>query len=82
MATEMSNVRGLSCRDSRPCFARTKSIFSGKSEVCVLLSSVYPDGKCPFCKPDREITKGIYYPYNEGMLNRLPRKEAVGNVEN
>lgn len=41
------------CVDSRPCFAKWKTV-SGDT-VCRILTHTYDeDGKCPFCKPERE----------------------------
>lgn len=34
------------CNDTRECFAQIQ----GK---CTILTGNYPDGKCPFCKPDK-----------------------------
>lgn len=45
------------CEESRPCFA--KGMYGG----CTLLTDTYPDGSCPFCKPEKEVTNGISYPY-------------------
>jgi len=53
------------CKDSRPCFAR-------KDGHCVCLISTYPDGKCPFCKPEMEVTNGVYYPF-------VPKTEVRAN---
>ena len=59
------------CHEVEPCFAqsihgeRPKPDRNGYYK-CRLLSSPYPPSvKCPFRKPDKEITNGIRYPYNE-----------------
>ena len=58
------------CRDSRPCFAKEKSLqrnYHGDYDnMCnVLTRSTYPDGECPFCKPKRDVTNGTAYPFSE-----------------
>ena len=45
------------CNDRRECFAKS----NGK---CTLLETVFPDGQCPFCKPERLYTNGVHYPYH------------------
>lgn len=50
-----SNMFRVKCNDCRECFARTKD---GK---CTILVSGYENGKCPFCKPDRDVTDGVTY---------------------
>ena len=50
-----SKEKFAKCNDKRKCFAR----FEGR---CMVLNEVYKPGTCPFCKADREITKGEYYP--------------------
>lgn len=47
------------CFDERPCFAR-------EGKVCRILHTSYRTGKCPFCKPEREVTKGVTYPFDSG----------------
>jgi len=44
------------CRDSRECFAKKEG------HLCKILMESYEDGKCPFCKPEREVTDGVRYP--------------------
>ena len=45
------------CHDPRKCFA--KGDFGG----CSLLLETYPEGvECKFCKPNRAVTAGKYYP--------------------
>jgi len=47
------------CRDSRECFGRLPD------KTCRALTGTYEqDGQCPFCKPDREVTDGVRYPYD------------------
>lgn len=50
-------LREPRCRDKRECFARE----NGK---CTLLTEARKDGQCPFCKPKKEYTNGVFYPYN------------------
>lgn len=38
------------CKDDRECFAR------GAHRVCTVLTNTYENGKCPFCKPVRNIS--------------------------
>ena len=57
------------CHDSRACFAQ-RYRQADKRLHCVCLNSTYKeDGKCQFCKPDADITKGVHYPYNPPVLN-------------
>lgn len=49
------------CNEKRNCFAK-------KDGMCTVLNSTYPAGKCKFCKPEREITKGKRYEYNPDYL--------------
>lgn len=46
------------CHDPRPCFAR----INGGCALIGYDKPMYKDGECPFCKPDREVTNGVYYP--------------------
>lgn len=57
------------CRDSRPCFAKalfpSTTFKTGFMAKCRLLKTSYrDDGECPFCKPRREVTRGVVYPYD------------------
>lgn len=45
------------CFDERPCFAR-----NGKS--CNILNRSYRKDDCPFCKPRKEYTHGVHYPFD------------------
>lgn len=68
---EVFSVRSLTarCYDSLgDCFARR----DGRCEI--LTQGLVP---CPFKKPIREITRGIYYPYNPlaCMQSNKPAKE-------
>lgn len=47
------------CIDERPCFAR-------KDGKCTILkkSFRFMKKRCPFCKERKEVTNGVYYPYN------------------
>lgn len=51
-----SPVTDLRCRDPRACFAR-------KDGCCTVLRETYEHEKraCPFCKPERDVTKGKRY---------------------
>lgn len=53
------------CDDSRKCFAQ-KPTKMGFTECTILERGnetpwPYDDGKCPFCKENREWTNGEYY---------------------
>lgn len=51
----MKAEKTTKCNDPRKCFAKE---FGG----CLILDAPYPKGKpCPFCKPQRNITKGKKY---------------------
>jgi hypothetical protein len=54
------------CKDKRKCFAKVPRNFR---TGCSILIKGYRDGKCPFCKPDRDVTDGKRYShemhYNE-----------------
>lgn len=52
------------CQDRRKCFARTER------GQCKALSSAYPDGECPFCKPDGNVTNGKRYLYDLARYSR------------
>lgn len=66
------------CVDSRQCFARKKS---GDCMSCGILipepgaMNMYVDGECPFCKPKRDYTDGVYYGNYEKTLRLLSHKE-------
>lgn len=46
------------CIDTRECFARLSK------KKCQALSVTYEhDGECPFCKKEKNITNGKYYPF-------------------
>ena len=63
------------CPDTRPCFGKRKHL--GKWVCMVLTPVRHSvrmgditgyeyefyetDGECPFCKPDRQITHGVFY---------------------
>ena len=49
------------CNDRRKCFAKTSR--GGYFYTCSLLMENYDDGKCPFCKPERNVTKGKRYAF-------------------
>ncbi len=46
------------CTDKRPCFARNQF---GK---CRILTHVYPNGECPYCKDTIDMTNGRRYPFD------------------
>jgi len=46
----------MKCNDDRKCFAK------GEHGNCIILVEGYTNGKCPFCKPDREKTGRRRYP--------------------
>ena len=48
------------CKDKRTC-GMSATIDGIKK--CACLHTTYPDGKCPFCKPDKAYTNGKWYPY-------------------
>lgn len=48
------------CNDSRKCFGKTQT-----GSECKVLTRTYRDGKCPFCKPERDVTNGRRYPYSK-----------------
>ena len=54
------------CVDSRKCFAQ-KDTTMGFTECTILERGAgtpwpYVDGKCPFCKANKEWTNSEYYP--------------------
>ena len=67
------------CNDTRLCFARVNRKIPGNKifRTCGILESSYADGKCPFCKPMREVTKGKMYPYNPSYFST---KRSSGRV--
>lgn len=52
-------MAGSFCYTKGECFAR-----SDKGR-CSLLKTGYPDGNCPFRKPDKEVTNGKRYPFDK-----------------
>ena len=81
----MSICENMTCNDPRKCFAK------GPSGGCSLLIETYPTGvKCPFAKPDRQVTDGKFYPINKstakpwvGMLTarEMKLKREIGENE-
>lgn len=59
----------IECNDTRTCFAKFR--YPDGRVTCRLLTETYPNGECPFCKPDREVTNGIVYPNNEKKYRRV-----------
>lgn len=49
------------CNEPDRCFAKKDRFRYGKP-TCSILSENYPEGKCPFKKPIRDETNGVYYP--------------------
>lgn len=50
------------CRDTRTCFGRR--LTPSSIPVCTVLDNAsFGDKPCPFCKPKRDMTNGVYYPY-------------------
>lgn len=43
------------------CNETTRKCFANKDGACTLLKTNYPEGECPFCKPERYVTDGKYY---------------------
>ena len=61
------------CRDERTCFAKARD---GKN--CEILADTYPKGvMCPFCKRDRTMTKGRFYPYVEPKYGYVSKREGI-----
>lgn len=58
------------CYDTRKpkCFAKVNG-------ECTILNGTYKDNNCPFYKVTRNITNGIYYPYNPVNVEAI-RKEG------
>ena len=52
------------CYQTGKCFARNKS-----GECTALMSTAFKGGKCPFQKPEAEITNGKAYPYDPCYAN-------------
>ena len=66
------------CRDTRRCFAKTRGwdrVHNKPIMECRILTenACYQNGKCPFCKAEREVTKGKFYPYNRGQYSYIAR---------
>lgn len=52
------------CNDTRECFARHRL----NPDLCGILQTTYEkDGDCPFCKPKRGETNGVYYPHRDDL---------------
>ena len=49
----------VECTQEGKCFARSNR------GHCRILKDGYEEGKCPFQKPYREVTNGVYFPINE-----------------
>lgn len=56
------------CRDSRNCAMRAKSgIHEGE---CTCLESGYEGDTCPFCKEERFVTNGVFYPHRDSAFRK------------
>jgi len=72
----MYSKRYEKCPDSRECFAKL-------GDECVVLQRdanrrkifYTEDGECPFCKPDRDITNGKVYYFEQLSEHRRRRHE-------
>lgn len=55
------------CSDDRECFAKRKGVFDSYIYCKILTDGAkpYPKGECPFCKPIREVTNGVYYEFKQ-----------------
>lgn len=56
------------CHDRRKCFAQEQ--LGRTRKICTILHATYQEGKCPFCKPVRDMTDGKAYPRNENYVGR------------
>jgi hypothetical protein len=56
------------CKDTRPCFAKNKDAYG--YNLCGILTDGFPNGKCKFCKPRRDVTDGKLYPARTHYLYR------------
>lgn len=64
---EQGDEMNLKCFDKRKCFAR-------EDGRCALLKHIdYKDGKCPFCKPVRDVTNGVKYPINRQYIGGISK---------
>jgi hypothetical protein len=54
----MNKTRHVECSNDGQCFGM------GVNGFCVVLSTPYEKGKCPFQKRERFVTNGKIYPYN------------------
>jgi len=72
-----SKAKGFKCMDSRKPSCGGKRKKEPRKGYCACLDSGYPDGKCPFYKPDFSMTDGIYYPYVKPLGKEYPTKKAV-----
>ena len=55
-----------SCDQNCECFAKLKKYICGfEMTKCTILSRTdFGDRECPFAKPEREVTNGIFYEYD------------------
>lgn len=55
-----------SCDQNCECFAKLKTYICGfEVTKCTILSRTdFGDRECPFAKPEKEVTNGIFYKYN------------------
>lgn len=59
----MGSIKAF-CVDSRECFGKIKDL-NNKTRCDILRETYVKDGECPFCKPEREYTNGVFYPYDD-----------------
>ena len=82
--TRKRDITTKVCNDNRTCFARYRAYGGTGPLICTVLTDAYPVvGQCPFCKPEREITKGKHYPYNPEYQYWYAKKhgeEATSNA--
>lgn len=63
------------CNDSRYCFAKRNDMKG--HWFCEILKDNYPDGVCPFCKPERDVTNGEWYPWDPTYKEPVIEKKVV-----
>ena len=62
-----TKLNSWECPYDGPCFARNNDRLYGQYKTCRILTSPPEKDKCPFQKPDRNVTNGIYYADKEKM---------------
>ena len=72
--------KAFKCQDSRYCFAYLPltgicGILNGTENVVTgEIMAPYSDGQCPFCKPEQNVTNGVYYPCPKDMKLPMERR--------